>query len=220
MPKQTNRCASANSTPSDFDYITANGELREKQAHHRNETITAGYFKHNLVRSNLDPKALTLPAVPPVPSPSLSVTGYQRLHSGLIPLAFLELSEADKWNTVCLSQCGYCFLHCNAAQVLQARKEMHWQKRDKGTCEGKNAMESWGEEVRQRTPLAPEGAAGPLAFPQDSQHISRYHMVWGWTSCSSKGWKRRRKRLRMERIIASLFCFFSPCAPGINFTPP
>lgn len=96
MPKQTNRYASANSTPSDFDYITANGELREKQEHHRNETITAGYFKHNVVRSNLDPKALTLPAVPPVPSPSLSVTGYQRLHSGLIPLAFLELSEADK----------------------------------------------------------------------------------------------------------------------------
>lgn len=45
---------------------------------------------------------------------------------------------------------------------------MHWQKRDKGTCEGKHAMESWGEEVRQRTPLAPEGAAGPLEFPQDS----------------------------------------------------
>lgn len=64
MPNQTNHCVSANSTPSDFDYITANGELNEKQAHHSNEIITAGYFKHNLVSSNIDSKALTLPAVP------------------------------------------------------------------------------------------------------------------------------------------------------------
>lgn len=139
MPRQTNNCAFPNSTSSDFDYITANGELREKQAHHRNKIITAGYFKHNLVHSNVDPKALTLPAVPPEPSLSLSVTGYQRLHSGLIPVAFLELSKADKWNTVCLSQCGYCFLHCNAAQVLQARRR----------CTGRSVIR---ELVKESTP--------------------------------------------------------------------
>lgn len=102
----------------------------------------------------------------PQPWSSLSVTGYQRLHGGLIPVAFLELSEADKWNTVCLSQCGYCFLHCNAAQVLQARKEMPWQKCDKGTHERKHAMESWGEEVRQRTPWPLRVLLGPWHSPK------------------------------------------------------
>jgi len=48
--------------------------------------------------------------------------------------------------------------------VLQARKETRWQKCDKESREGNQAMAWWGEEVRQRA-LCPAGYCWALTLP-------------------------------------------------------